>query len=427
MSTINIKTNEVNNTVPDLVKNKRELSNMGNRLSTVKYQIDGKIISRTNVSSQISQVCISINKIEELLQEIEKFIVQSVDRYNKAEDYLVKEAMSIVDGKNVNNNLNMGIDWKVIMNTFITGESAFLKRNNLKAIPGYTFKMFKKDGNVFIKVVGDMMSGNRLNHSDFMKYRQMLSTELGGTWKWGRKFVNELVNSGVQLYEKDGNTFYNKNINKFKNTQFDDLNYYINSVGQPPTKVWTSTFKEGMKFWDDFIGWKSVSNMKRLGKGLSILGYGLTVRDNINANLRDESGEFSFTFDKSVDFFVDTTVDIGFGSAAIAVGTATVSAIGTATAGGTIGSFLLPPVGTVVGIVAGAGVFYALNTKIPYINKSVVEATKDIANFVVDEAIEFGKDIKDEVIELGNDIKDEVIDFADNVVSGIGKQLGKIF
>ncbi|MED3656263.1 LXG domain-containing protein [Heyndrickxia sporothermodurans] len=268
----------------------------------------------------------------------------------------------------------------LIRNTGVSFGAAIMNSGKLLRIGDLHFKMFKHKGKIYIKIKGQELKNIR----DYEKYRKLLVENLGGKWKWNRDLVTELVNGGIPLYDKIGNKLFRTNSNKFTNSQFEDLRNYVDRVDQSKLKVASKTFKDEMKIWESFKGWKSASNLTKLGKGTGILGTGLTVYDDFVGNFyNDKTGKWEYTGGKQIKkFAVDTTIDLAAGAGAMAAGAA-------------YGSALLPPAGTVVGAVAGALVFGVTNVKIPILEppQSVVEVTKDIANKAVDKVWDCAKDV----------------------------------
>ena len=285
----------------------------------------------------------------------------------------------------------------LLRNTIVSFGAAYMNSGKHLKIGDLSFKMFKKDGKVFIKVRGKEISNLR----DFEKYRKMLVENMGGRWKWSRDFVTNLVNDGVPLYKNFDEKFFKSNSNKFLNSQFDDLGGYITRLNQSSLKVAGNTFKNEMKVWSSFTGWKEASTFTKFGKGAGILGLGLTVWDNATGNFRNaNTGEWEYTGGKQIKkFAVDTTVDIGAGAAAMAAGAAA-------------GSLFLPPAGTIVGAVVGATAFAAVNWKFGDPPQSIVDHTKNLANKAVDKAV---------------DVASKAVDKIGDCIGGIGKKLDKVF
>lgn len=79
------------------------------------------------------------------------------------------------------------------------------------------------------------------------------------------------------------------------------------------------------------------------------MGIGLTAVTDIYDNIYNEDiGEWVFTPQTITGTLTDFTIDLSFGAASSAAGAA-------------IGSFFLPPVGTIVGAAAGMAADYVIN------------------------------------------------------------------
>ena len=111
----------------------------------------------------------------------------------------------------------------------------------------------------------------------------------------------------------------------------------------------------------DFSGWKGASTLTKWGKGAGIAGTVLTVGGNAYDTFHD--GVQSKV--EVRNFVVDTAVDLGSAAAAAGVGAAA-------------GSFVLPPLGTVIGAGVGLAVNFAMNAKW-FGGKSLVDGAKDWA------------------------------------------------
>lgn len=112
---------------------------------------------------------------------------------------------------------------------------------------------------------------------------------------------------------------------------------------------------------NDFRGWKNASTLGKWGKGAGAAGTLLTVGGNAATYFGD--GDVSGT--DVADFSVDTGVDLAGAAAA-------------AGAGAVAGSFVLPPLGTVVGALVGLGVNALLNVEWNGEGTSATGATKNL-------------------------------------------------
>ncbi|MBC1476009.1 hypothetical protein HB852_15435 [Listeria grandensis] len=114
--------------------------------------------------------------------------------------------------------------------------------------------------------------------------------------------------------------------------------------------------------WNTFKdGFSEASKFGKAAKGIAVVGSVLSVTDNILTSQKD-----GFQLHDIADVATDSAVDIGFNAGAAALGA-------------TVGSAILPPLGTVVGAAAGIGISWAVNADIPFLDppKSLVDCTKD--------------------------------------------------
>lgn len=401
MSRIRIRIYAVKGIGSSLNQNYLKTSNIKDGLSTLRYSVSSSIQERRNIGERLQGAYISIGNIEEELRDLQAFINRSSDSYSSAEDHLITRAASIgasgnaysictPEGRTVLEDFDQNIsnqsgesskknDYKDIFDDYARdpaigfGSAALNSGKLLITNKNLKFKMFRQDGKIFIKI----KDGIILNNKDYMKYRNLIKSDLGGKWKWNRNFMSRLTDEGVPLYDEATKRTFKSNLNKLSNTQFDDLNKYVSQIGQSKFKVMGSTFKntftENAKVWDSFTGWKGASTMTKTGKGLGILGLGLTAYKNITDDFyNSETGCWEFKGENLKEFAVDLTVDVGTGAGAMAVGAAVA------------GALILPPAGMIAGAVLGVGINTLINVEIGNPPRSIVDRTKDIANKTVD-------------------------------------------
>ncbi|WLR42814.1 hypothetical protein LC087_00795 [Bacillus carboniphilus] len=276
-----------------------------------------------------------------------------------------------------------------------------MNSGKLLKVGDLSFKMFKEDGKIYIKIKNK--NNEILTLREYEKYRKQLQQNLGGKWKWDRNFVAQLMEKGVPLYDENVLKRFRNSSSKFINSQFDDLTKYVQRLDESFLKVAGTTFKEEMKIWESFKGWKGGSKLTKLGKSTGIAGIGLTFYDNATGTLYNEkTGQWEFNDgEKMKKFAVDTSVDLVAGAGAMALGAAA-------------GSFFLPPLGTAVGAVAGAGIYAVINLKISWTEppKSVVDVTKDVAN---------------ETVDTVREVASKTVDAVGNLTCSIGNKLDKVF
>ncbi|MEH7381283.1 hypothetical protein V7138_12550 [Bacillus sp. JJ1533] len=407
MSVIKIKTNYVLDTNQHLTSASTRLWSIKMDLSSVRHSIDSRITSRQNIASRLSEAYQKAGEVQNKIKQVETFIQQAAQRYNSTENKVCNQAKDIVE--------NNGWKYDLARNATIGAGAAVLNSNKLLRVgKGLQFHMYKKNGQTFIKLMGDKIKNLR----DFEKYYGLLKEGLGGTAKWTRDYVTNLVNKGVPLYQKgDPGRFYNKNASKLINSNFEAFDDAIKRVDDPFHKVAGRTFVDEMKVWESFTGWKDATNLTRFGKGLGILGIGIDVYSNFDENIpKDAQGNRVYTTENLKEFAIDTTVDIGAGAAAMATGAAA-------------GSFFLPPVGTVVGAVAGTVAYGAINWKV-FGDKSIVDIAKDGANAAFDKAVEWGGEAADFIGNTAKEVGKGIEETAEKVgdfIGGIGKKLDEVF
>ena len=184
-----------------------------------------------------------------------------------------------------------------------------------------------------------------------------------GRMRWGNKFI----------FKSSTNNLYGHGRN-FQNASGIDLaNYHYSGNLQGIArfsemgKAGWSGFKESVNPLNDFKGWREVG---KFGKTFKLAG-GILTAINIYNNFR-ENVDMSdgISAKEARNFTIDTAVDIGSGAAAAGMGAA-------------IGSAFLPPLGTVVGAVAGIGVNLLLNN-LEFGGESIVDHTKNIAKGIGD-------------------------------------------
>ncbi|WP_234121602.1 hypothetical protein [Clostridium hydrogenum] len=428
MSRLEIKISEVKRLSSKLGPDSTKMSSIADSINSVRGNLDSRITARKNIGSRLSSAYNEAKSIETKLKMLEKFIDDSMDRYEKAETKVNKEAEELIALWNIEYGGEFALEWRGMMYDVpgnsalneeiyeagnenfedigseiedakreqkisytlvgVTGLSNMNSEKFLITNDGMQFKLFKQNGQIWIKVV----NGGIENQADFSYYRGLLKDGLGGKWKWNKDFVKDLVNDGVPLYSKADKGFFKRNTNKFLNTKMGSLDNYIGNIGKNPLKVggdtWANTFKENMNVKEAFAGIKNIdkdaSLLTKAGKFAGPVGILLTVGDDAygefyGANANRSMGE------KVQDTVIDVGVDLGTGSAAMATGAA-------------VGSFFLPPLGTVVGVGVGAlanmGMNYKFGGPPP---ESIVDRTKDEVKDTVKSAEKFGGWVKDKI------------------------------
>lgn len=186
---------------------------------------------------------------------------------------------------------------------------------------------------------------------------------------------------GLEKYEEFNKLNPKKMATKFVKDFNDEL------VGKKITNVkktikfipeWKNPKLAYKKIVDNFN--ESTKGLNKIGKTISALDKGLGPL-NFSLSVADNYKKYKGDTQK---ILVGTAVDGVF-----TAGVTTTSQF----IGGALGSALVPPIGTVAGIVVGTMVGYAVNRKFGKPPKSVVDRTKDLLNEGVDEVQSVAKKI----------------------------------
>lgn len=389
MNTIFLDENLIQNASTQLSKYTSDLSEVVSRLSRLAGQIDHRVLSRSDVGSRLGNVCRELEELQGKLTNFNKFVGNESGKYFDIEGYLVKLSLSFSSSP---------IDWyeyqlagdpfyllllRNAVNEFLSG---VINSDNLLRYKDLKFKTVSKDGKILIKLVNaEMVTGRH-----YMEYRDGLVRLLGGeSGTFKKRYVNRLINGGGMPLFVQGHGVIQDNMNRF--SKLTSVEQYINGRINPLQNmkdIFKSSFKDGMTLWDDF-NWKNTTTFTKGGKLFGAAGTVLTVGDNFMETFRD-GGEWDFSWKKTGDFAVNTSVDVAAGA-------------GAAAAGAAIGSLILPPLGTVVGIGAGIVIGSAINIKFggppP---QSIVDHTKDVVNNAVDTACSA---VGDAVSNIGKGLK----------------------
>lgn len=212
--------------------------------------------------------------------------------------------------------------------------------------------------------------------------------EVGTNYKNARRFLSgtkiiKTVNTDGDTVLKVGKKYLSKvgkgHIYKTGKT-FEALSKLKLGDYKQFSQVFKSEFKSGVKVIENFKAWKGASKFTKLGKGLGILGTGATIFHNASNDFKGGVNGGSVK-----KFAVDTAVDLSAGAGATALGAS-------------VGSLILPPLGTVVGVGVGITINVIINSKFSFLgNKTIVEQfktrTKAITKHISDGASEITNDI----------------------------------
>jgi hypothetical protein len=226
----------------------------------------------------------------------------------------------------------------------------FLDRlDNLAAVTGDTIALLNQLDNTKIRlsVAGTLGSGVKAlaTRRDILNFLGdgKITTDVNGRVRWGERYLFE----SQGLFQKGFIFRQGKNFNADTGVRIDHYRQPIRAGVHGLTGP-----------LDDFHGWKDASKLGKLGKGIGAAGTVLTIVGNYDTYFRDGIQGYD-----GADFAVDTGVDLASAAAAAA-------------AGAVVGSFFLPPLGTVAG--AGVGLFVDVVLELPlWGGVSAKDAAKD--------------------------------------------------
>ncbi|CAM3958654.1 hypothetical protein [Mesobacillus thioparans] len=391
MSKIKIDVDDIMNLNPQVKSVFSRVTNLESSILSVRASIDHKILSRTNLNGKFNKAGAKFDSLEQKIRGLEVFVNQSMDSYWNAEKYVLRKSKETLKVKSKRQHNE---SWQYFKENFWEATKASMggyafyaaMKNLLKLADNVEFKLFKDNGRVFVKLVNE-----GYQPSSYMAIRNLLMEKLGGqAGDWKKGYINRLVNSGIALYDSfnddiNNNAAFRQARHKYSNTSFSDLNKYIERLGQNKVKVWGKTFGESFvdntkALWEDFNfkGFREAAGNVKLSKALGVAGTLIMVGENMKDAYEEKSLK---------KFVVDTGVDATLG-------------IGSVAAGAAFGSLFIPPVGTVVGAAAGAGINLAMNWKFDILGgKSVTDASKE---FVSDSVDKIEGTVKDSLNKIGN-------------------------
>ncbi|MFD0704192.1 hypothetical protein ACFQY8_00265 [Alloscardovia venturai] len=122
-------------------------------------------------------------------------------------------------------------------------------------------------------------------------------------------------------------------------------------------------FTDSLNIISDFRCWEGVSKLTKASKSLGIAGTAITIGSDIYDNFAGGNTTFSAAH-KIANTAGDVGVDMAVGASAAYVGAS-------------VGSLIVPPVGTVVGAAAGGALGVLSTLQVPGVDKSVTDIAKD--------------------------------------------------
>ncbi|WP_186577128.1 hypothetical protein [Aquibacillus kalidii] len=390
MAYMKIELSDVLNCSSSIKQQVTKTNSLTNNVVSVKYGTDYSILKRNGIGSKLTTAKKSLQELEDKLQSLHKFMNHAVEKYQGADDYIKDLSLTYSNNFIEKYYALLKLDTKKFLagkNSSLDFISKTLDSDVLMRInKDLKFRMKERDGKRFLELVGGTWEHPR----DYTRYRDALVREYGGeSGTYKKRFVNRLINGGgIPLYVR-GRGIIEDNLMRFSGLE--NVQKHLRYIENPleSIKGTSHDFTKNLKVWEDF-DWRNTTKLSKFGKSLGAVGTGFTVFDNYVESFYDaQTGQWNYRKPKEWrKFGVNVAVDVGMGAGAIAVGA-------------TAGSFIVPPIGTVVGAGIGAGLSFASNYKFGTPPKSVTDHTKDIVNKGIDEVSDF--------------------------IGGVGKKLDKVF
>lgn len=357
--------------------------------------------------SNISSISISDAQIKDLLKEEDKksvealvaVIMRGIKRDIASEGSIIKSAIDELKkmGLSEDNNKSLSLilrgtsfeikKSKITEDLYIQLKKANIDINDVKKCAKY---LHDEIGMINDSQLDGILNGKTTTSiKKLEKFVERIMSEDGAriynnsTGKWS-KYTNTILKSDYKdlndciIRHKKG--FFKNLTDGMKTAAKDDLlgdAEFISDVYKN-AKSGIKEIKKGIKL-DDIV--KDVKNidakaaahtgLDTLGKAVGVIDKVITIKDNIDDNLKDESGNWQkLNVDNVTEFTIDTAVDLGASASAAAIGAAAGSVV--------------PVAGTIVGAVAGAAAGIAMNYKFGDPPESLVDKTKNAVNGLAD-------------------------------------------
>ncbi|WP_077619290.1 hypothetical protein [Bacillus sinesaloumensis] len=413
MSQIYINTTALNGNVPGLSQSISKLSSIKSNVHSLKYSIDPKISSRTNIQSSLTHAASSMQNIERDLIQLKSFITDTIQKYQSAESKVSQKGKQIEDmiqayRKNLlPSNLYEFYNntWGVVDGLITAG--AYSASALLYQALGFQFE--KMDNGLYRYVTAD---------KTFKKF----NIPTGRVVDFIER--NKYLNTVARFLAKPSSLFFHKN------KSLSDLIYNKFTKQYPKTVVNYANNVKAMMIGASDDGARGVMNVVknnagamaknslRFLKGNAVLAGGITlVTEGIGATIKITENYALYGNDIE-KLKTENAKVVGDAAYKTVVNTAA-STAGAVILGGAFS--VLGPVGTVVGASVGG-----------FLGSLVGDAiTKNTPKWVTDTAVKFkdtihkgtefiGKSV-DKVKEGFNAVKEN----AANLVEGAGKFFSK--
>lgn len=347
MSVIRINIDAANSSCQSLRESIRKISDIENRLSSLKNSVDARIKARNNISSKLNTVCSASHTSTMDLHRLDTFINKSTDGYLNTENYLKQQALNIgaTESKNTYNDKYKN-PYDHVLNNY---------NENIENYNPANEESKQSSEKSWLDKVSDLLQNDILgNASDFL-------TDVA--------IPSLAFYKGLPNFKIDGNYLKILNSDHYKGGGGLARWYSINNIksGKYPNAANLYKLSKGIAF------------VQKTAKVLSWLSYGATAYDELTT-----TENISITRKVS-----NAAVEVGM----IAAG-AKAGAVAGAVVGAAIGS-IVPGIGNVVGGIIGAGAGIIISAGINALTELKLwdgdtKTTKDVIKDAVGDIAEAG-------------------------------------
>lgn len=289
---INIDTKNLRQLASKSNSIKNDISNINNNISNIKNSLDKEIISVKGINNSFKAINTRLKAFESKLSKVERYINTSLDKYEEVDGNIKKKDQELANSyKRVFGSIKDSFYDEIKGAALGFNPRDYLLVGFFNEF-GFKFIRDKVNGTINIKLNGKGFTNNK----EFMQIRDKLTEYLGGTSKWDKEFVEKLnSDKGLALFDINDKVPFKKNINKFKNSNFESLIDSIDDISDGlKSNKFTNAIKKGSSSFKDNVSisnmiddfniksWKGTTTTTKVTKGLGIVGTVLTVGGNLD-------------------------------------------------------------------------------------------------------------------------------------------------
>lgn len=368
-SIIKINLKSVINQNKDIKSQHEKAKKVKSEVQSIRSKVDSKILSRRNINGNFSNASSQLQEVESDLKKLNQFIINSMDRYEKAEKNVQKLTDKFQDKNPILRMLEQA--WEIGGKVFSV---AFPLLSKAKDLVGHYQKIvaFKKDGkSIFAKFNFDEMKKAAID-----KMTQFVDAVPDYLRNSVNKFTDAIVRSPQYIYLKSKidslgkftdklmDKINTKFIQPIKNISFTKLigEKRIESMKQKLKSINTGFTKLKGNVTQKLDAFVHNKNVAKFFKAVSGIDDGMKIFNSFKDNFRD-GNKWTFGPSNFINFTKDVVIDLALPK---------LIARGLIVATG--------PVGIGASIIIVGGVGFALEYEYGKPKKSALDRTKEFFN-----------------------------------------------